>query len=249
MVTPRPTRPGSSPCFTTCPKARTRCGALAPMPRACPISTSRRTRSPTCWPPAAAGSRAITLPWCAAMPNCRRSGCRDCSPRWRAPTCWRRVRSTISMPIARPCGPARAPAGADPDASSPLGELRTAMTTAHAATPPATRHGVDGKPVLLHVLHGWGGGAERFVRDLAAADDDHAHLVLIARGHFSRRRYGEVLELHDGALDGIALRRLALPRPIAATAYADTDYRAFFDDVLCDFGVGAVLLSSLIGHS
>ena len=146
-------------------------------------------------------------------------------------------------------GPARAPAGADPDAPSPLGELRTAMTTAHAATPPATRHGVDGKPVLLHVLHGWGGGAERFVRDLAAADDDHAHLVLIARGHFSRRRYGEVLELHDGALDGIALRRLALPRPIADTAFADTDYRAFFDDVLCDFGVGAVLLSSLIGHS
>ncbi|MCW5567272.1 MAG: hypothetical protein KIS84_03465 [Dokdonella sp.] len=25
--------------------------------------------------------------------------------------------------------------------------------------------GLDGKPVFLHVLHGWGGGAERWVRD------------------------------------------------------------------------------------
>ena len=146
-------------------------------------------------------------------------------------------------------GPAPAAAGADPDAPSPLGELRSAMAAAMATAAPAARHGIDGKPVLLHVLHGWGGGAERFVRDLAAAAAEHAHLVLIARGHFSRRRYGEVLELHDGALAGTPLRRLALPRPITDTAFADADYRAFFDGVLRDFGVGAVVLSSLIGHS
>jgi GT2 family glycosyltransferase/glycosyltransferase involved in cell wall biosynthesis len=146
-------------------------------------------------------------------------------------------------------GPTAALPGADPDAPSPLGELRGAMAAAIATEPPTARHGIDGKPVLLHVLHGWGGGAERFVRDLAAADIEHAHLVLIARGHFSRRRYGEVLELHDGALTATSLRRLALPRPIADTAFADADYRTFFETVLQDFGVSAVLLSSLIGHS
>ena len=149
-------------------------------------------------------------------------------------------------------GPAPTAPGEDPPPSSPLGELRSRMAAALATQQvsiPAARHGIDGKPVLLHVLHGWGGGAERFVRDLAAADTDRAHLVLIARGHFARRRYGEVLELYDGALSGPALRRLVLPLPIADTAFANNDYRAFLNTQLRDYGVGALMLSSLIGHS
>lgn len=138
--------------------------------------------------------------------------------------------------------------GDAPDAA--LGELRAQLSLALAddACRPA-RAGCDPRPVVLHVLHGWGGGAERFVRDLAASDASRIHRVLIARGDFPRRRYGEVLELVDGSFAGPPLRRLALPRPIADTALADADWRAFFDAILAEQAVDAVMVSSLIGHS
>jgi len=135
-------------------------------------------------------------------------------------------------------------------ALSRLGELRgqLAAALADADRPPAW-FGRDGRPVVLHVLHGWGGGAERFVRDLAASDTAHAHLVLRAFGDFTRRQYGEVLELHDGSLRGPALRRLPLTAPIADTALRHHDWQRFFDEILAQYAVDAVMVSSLIGHS
>lgn len=131
-----------------------------------------------------------------------------------------------------------------------LGELSERVTEA-AALPgfqPAL-FGLDGRPVLLHVVHGWGGGAERFVRDLAASDSAHAHLVLRAHGNFPQRCYGARLELHDGSLAGPPLRELQLPHALADTALTSHDWDGFFRSVLADYGVAAVLVSSLIGHS
>jgi GT2 family glycosyltransferase/glycosyltransferase involved in cell wall biosynthesis len=108
--------------------------------------------------------------------------------------------------------------------------------------------GLDGRPVILHVLHGWGGGVAQFVRDLAQADDAHCHLALVAHGQTARRRYGEVLSL-EFAASGSVLRRWPLSRPIAATATASIEYRAVLARVLRDFAVDAVLVSSLIGHA
>ena len=153
-------------------------------------------------------------------------------------------------------GPAPVPPGGDAVPPSPLGELREKVSAVLAVNktsgesntlPPY--YGLDGKPVVLHVLHGWGGGAERFVRDLAAADTARHHLVLIARGNFPRRRYGESLELVDGRFSAPALRALALPDPIRSTTTGDASYRAFLDEVLRDFRVDALIVSSLIGHS
>src|SRR5690606_18363839 len=93
----------------------------------------------------------------------------------------------------------------DPLPPSPLDAVLAGGAQPHCA-------GLDTKPVLLHVLHGWGGGAERWVRDFAAADEQAHHLVLVARGSFARRRHGEWLELHDGSLSGPPLARWPLPR-------------------------------------
>ncbi len=133
-----------------------------------------------------------------------------------------------------------------PSAFSELG-ARIAPALALAARP--GRPGLSGKPVLLHLLHGWGGGAERWVRDFAAADTHAEHLVLVARGSTTRRRCGEWLELLDGRLFGPPLRRWPLPRPIADTALADSGYRALFGHVLHAYCVDAIMVSSLIGHS
>ncbi|MBS0565924.1 MAG: glycosyltransferase [Proteobacteria bacterium] len=164
-------------------------------------------------------------------------------------------------------GPAPVPPGGDARPLSPLGEMREKVCAALAAMEtsatrdacelpfardgrrPRAYYGLDGKPVVLHVLHGWGGGAERFVRDLAAADTMRHHLVLVARGNFPRRSYGESLELLDAEFSTPALRSLALPDPIRSTATGDATYQAFLAEALRDFQVDALIVSSLIGHS
>ncbi len=147
--------------------------------------------------------------------------------------------------------PARPPRPADGEAEppSPLAPLRARLAALAPDTPAPAQPGLDGRPVLLHILHGWGGGAERWVRDYAAADASAQHLVLVARGRFRQRRHGEWLELHDGRLTGPPLRRWPLPRPIHDTALADSTWRALVQGVLRDCCVDAILVSSLIGHS
>ncbi|MGA9342711.1 MAG: glycosyltransferase [Rhodanobacteraceae bacterium] len=137
----------------------------------------------------------------------------------------------------------------DPLPPSPLAPLRDRLDEALAEDAWPGRPGLDEKPVLLHILHGWGGGADRWVRDFAAADANAQHLALIARGSVARKCHGEWLELHDGHLGGPPLRRIPLPRPIADTALTDIAYRAILTELIGDYCVDAIVLSSLIGHS
>jgi GT2 family glycosyltransferase/glycosyltransferase involved in cell wall biosynthesis len=156
---------------------------------------------------------------------------------------------------ADPARPLRGPALQAPGQSAPppsaLGDLRervhAVLSNPHDLA--ESYPGLDAKPVVLHVLHGWGGGAERFVRDLAKTDTERHHLVLTARGDFERRRYGEILELRDSSLALPALRELPLSDPIASTRFGDRSYRAFLDTIIRDFNVEAIIVSSLIGHS
>ncbi len=153
-------------------------------------------------------------------------------------------------------GPERAPLRgaalpADPrdaPAATPLDLLRRRF--APIATGATALPGLDGRPVMLHIVHGWGGGAERFVRDLATADVAHCHLALISRGHPGRKRHGEALELVlPAAPDAPPLRRFVLDRPIAATAISHAAWRAALAAVIGDFAVDVIIISSLVGHS
>ena len=137
----------------------------------------------------------------------------------------------------------------DPTPPSPLAALRDRVSAALAADATPGLPGLDPKPVLLHVLHGWGGGAERWVRDFSQSFDPASHLVLISRGSFARKHHGEWLELHDGSLRGPPLARIPLPRPIADTALADAAYAGILAEFLRDYCIDAIVVSSLIGHS
>lgn len=151
------------------------------------------------------------------------------------------ARATLTGP-ALPADPREAPA------ATPLEIFRRRFVPIGTDAP--SRPGFDGRPVVLHVVHGWGGGVDRFVRDLAGADRSHCHLALVARGHPGRRRHGEALELVlPAAADAPPLRRYALDRPIAATALAHASYRAALAAVIGEFAVDAIVVSSLVGHS
>jgi len=136
----------------------------------------------------------------------------------------------------------------DAPVATPLEILRRRFTP--VATKVPSLPGLDGRPVVLHIVHGWGGGVERFVRDLAAADAVHCHLALFARGHPGRKRHGEALELMMPAVpDAPPLRRFVLDRPIAATQITHAAWRAALASVIGDFAVDAIVISSLVGHS
>jgi len=113
---------------------------------------------------------------------------------------------------------------------------------------PAGYPGLDGKPVLLHALHGWGGGSERFVTDLIQSDLHAHHLLLQAVSAPDSKLTGVALalRLQPGSA---ALREQPLAAPIAATAQRSSEIAEFLDAVCADFGVGGVLVSSLIGLS
>ncbi|HZW72417.1 MAG TPA: glycosyltransferase, partial [Caldimonas sp.] len=57
------------------------------------------------------------------------------------------------------------------------------------------------------------------------------------------------LELRDATLGGPPLRRLVLSNPIRSTALRHRAYAQFVYGVTREFGVGAIMISSLIGHS
>lgn len=116
--------------------------------------------------------------------------------------------------------------------------------------PPPARFGLDGRKVLLHVLHGWGGGSERFVRDLMAAgiDQQTHHLVLRAEADPKANLTAQALCLHHD-LDQPPLRRWVLSEPISVTALHSAEVQDLLHSVCTEFAVGAVLVSSVIGHS
>ncbi|HVF35966.1 MAG TPA: glycosyltransferase, partial [Candidatus Saccharimonadia bacterium] len=147
--------------------------------------------------------------------------------------------------------PLRGPAPPDdprhPPPAPPLAPLRARFAPIDAARPVLAA--LDPRPVVLHVVHGWGGGVEAFVRDLAEHDDAHVHVALVARGQYSRKRYGETLELLLPAAAFACIARYPLPRPIATTALHDDSYAAVLREIVERHAVDAVVVSSLIGHS
>ena len=130
----------------------------------------------------------------------------------------------------------------------PLGGLRRAVADAVARGLPAVlAPGLDSRPVILHVMHYWGGGLDKWVRDFARADPASVHLTL------ATYRIGEsggqrvVLYADPGARAPI--RTWDLARPLRSTAAGSLEYRRVLDQVVAEFCVDSLVVSSLIGHS
>ena len=165
----------------------------------------------------------------------------------------RRLASVDHVYVAADAQPLRGPNAApdlrDPAPPSPLAPLRRRLIGALDSDHLPPPYGVDGKRVFLHVIHGWGGGAQRWVDDLASAWSDVHHLALIARGSSQRRVHGEWLELRDVGGDAPPLVSVAIPLPIADTADHNAGWRSVFETICHDYSVSVVIVSSLIGHS
>ncbi|MGL6289938.1 MAG: hypothetical protein ACRC2H_04550, partial [Silanimonas sp.] len=110
---------------------------------------------------------------------------------------------------------------------------------------PPTRAGRHSQPVILHVLHNWGGGVSRFVADQMRDDPDALHLALVSSGD-RRRGFGQRVALHVD-LDACPIRQWACDPPVGDMAESHPAVHAALSHALDSFGVSALRVSSLIG--
>jgi len=102
-------------------------------------------------------------------------------------------------------------------------------------------------PVRLHVAHSWGGGLGRWVDDFTHADTAHHSLILRSIGNWGA--LGEKIALFRADNPTVPLREQVMSVPIRATALTSHEYHQFIREIVHDFEVHDVIVSSLIGHS
>jgi len=103
------------------------------------------------------------------------------------------------------------------------------------------------KPRQLHVLHGWGGGAEQWVRDYCAHDSGAINLVLLTEVAPDGSAVRLCLYRNPG--DAVALRTWPLHPSITGSVEEHGAYRAAFYEALELTAPDRVIVSSLVGHS
>jgi glycosyltransferase involved in cell wall biosynthesis len=130
----------------------------------------------------------------------------------------------------------------------PLRSLaRAAARFVNVASRPPEYPGLDGRPVILHVLHSWGGGVRKWVSDFSSADPSRIHLLLttVQVGKAGTQR----LRLSMAGVPDLALRHWDLSMPIPSIAPSSVEYERILREIICDYSVNGLVVSSLIGHS
>lgn len=139
-----------------------------------------------------------------------------------------------------------------PAIGAALGPLRLALTrSAQRGETSLSLPGVgrDDRPITLHVSHHWGGGVARWIDDVMFSDERSHHLVLAARGHTDGRIHGQYLCLYAAGPTRGLIGEWVLAPAIADTEIEHDRYRTILDRVISRYGIGRIIVSSLIGHS
>jgi glycosyltransferase involved in cell wall biosynthesis len=130
----------------------------------------------------------------------------------------------------------------------PLGGLRRAVKDALARGLPAVSvPGLDARPVQLHVMHYWGGGLDKWVREFARADAGRTNLILAS--YRIGEDGGQRIVLYADPFSMVPVRTWDIARPIRSTASASVEYRRILEQVVAEFEVERVIVSSLIWHA
>ena len=105
----------------------------------------------------------------------------------------------------------------------------------------------DSLPVQLHLAHSWGGGLGRWVEDYLQADSHYHNLVLRPVGDWGA--FGKTMALYRGADMDVPLASWTLTYPIVSSVIASHQYQQIIAEIMSDYRVESVMISSLIGTS
>lgn len=130
----------------------------------------------------------------------------------------------------------------------PLGSLRRSVAAAiREGIASVSVPGLDARPVQMHIMHFWGGGLDKWVRDFGRADPSRINLV------FSSFRIGDTggqrLVLYSDPVDPNPIRVWDIAQPIRSTLSSSIEYRQILLQIIREFEVEAIIVSSLIGHT
>lgn len=103
------------------------------------------------------------------------------------------------------------------------------------------------QPVQLHIMHSWGGGLHNWVRHYCDGDKLRRNLVLKSIGDWDA--FGKRLALFDHPDASEPIKYWDLRVPIQAIDIHNLEYREILKEVIDQFGVDVIWVSSLIGHS
>lgn len=102
-------------------------------------------------------------------------------------------------------------------------------------------------PVQLHIGHSWGGGLGRWMEDFIAADTCHNHLVLRSVGDLTA--FGQTIGLYRSMDMGCPVRTWTLSEPVTSMSLGSYEYRRIIEELIAEYSVESLVISSLIGHS
>ena len=105
------------------------------------------------------------------------------------------------------------------------------------------------KPVTLHITHSWGGGVAKWVESFIQADENGVNLQLRSEEPESGKGYGQRLSLYlDNQLEAPVASWWLQPA-IRSTAAENNQYKQILRHALSRYGIGRIIVSSLVGHS
>ena len=107
--------------------------------------------------------------------------------------------------------------------------------------------GLEPKPVQLHIMHSWGGGIEKWIRDYTSAAEDSINMVLKSVG--SSKAFGHKLSLFTDISDTYPVRTWDLSIPIYSSSIIHLEYQRIIQQIVREFSIDAIFISSLVGHS
>lgn len=132
--------------------------------------------------------------------------------------------------------------GADQGADDGVDESKSAAPSGLALPRAAVRR--------LHISHSWGGGLSKWIREFVTADQRAGSGEgWVLRSIGVHGAFGQRLALYAGTEEVAPLRFWELGVPIHATVTAHLQVQQILQEIVTEFGVQQVVVSSLIGHS
>jgi GT2 family glycosyltransferase len=104
-------------------------------------------------------------------------------------------------------------------------------------------------PTTLHITHSWGGGVERWVDSFIEADTDGVNFQLCSEGPQTGEGYGQRFSLFLGNQKTAPVASWWIQPVITSSAVTHDQYKAMLDRIADRYGIGRIIISSLVGHS
>ncbi len=155
--------------------------------------------------------------------------------------------------LADPANRVIAPLKLDPNETAcppPFGELSSRIQGWFDAgieeTPLAEN---AGQSATLHITHSWGGGVAEWVKSFIETDAGHQHYQLQSEQPQKNRSFGQRISLYAGNELRCPITSWWLNPAIPSVTDNHEEYREILTAICQRYGIGRILISSLIGHS